>query len=101
MGENESLESDGELDIARAHHVLDLEVFELCRKSQLLDDSCVLPGREPGVFFRLGASANHFSRAKDERSGPGKMVEGSTIARALTVNFCKFRRNFVRDHSKP
>ena len=71
MSENETLESDRKLDVAGPDHVLDLEVFELGRKSQLLDDSGVLPGGEPRVFLRLGTGANHLSGTKDERSGPG------------------------------
>ena len=32
VGEDEALQPDGELDVAGADHVLNLEVFELCLK---------------------------------------------------------------------
>lgn len=38
----EALKPDGESHIARAHDVLDLEVEELGREAELLNDACVL-----------------------------------------------------------
>ena len=59
MGEDESLQPDGELDIARPDHVLDLEVLKFGGKSQLLHDPRVLPGGQPGVLLGLGAGTDH------------------------------------------
>ena len=47
MSEDESLQPDGELDVARPDHVLDLEVFKLGGKSQLLHNSGILSGSKP------------------------------------------------------
>ena len=59
VGENETLQPDGELDVARPDHVLDLEILKFGGKSQLLDDPGVLPGGQPGVLLGLGPSADH------------------------------------------
>ena len=91
VGEDEALQPDGELDVAGADHVLNLEVFELCLKrgfdrfhkkmrviaqnllcpphleTQLLHDPRVLPRSKPRVFLGLGAGANHLARAEYER----------------------------------
>lgn len=45
VGEHQALQSDGELDVTAAHHVLDLEVQELGWEAQLLHHTGVLPGR--------------------------------------------------------
>ena len=59
MSEDESLQPDGELDVARPDHVLDLEVLKFGGKSQLLHDPRVLPGGQPGVLLGLGAGTDH------------------------------------------
>ena len=44
MREDQSLQSDGELHIAAAHHVLNFEVQELGRKTELLHHTSILSG---------------------------------------------------------
>mmetsp|Transcript_30143 Transcript_30143/g.99934 ORF Transcript_30143/g.99934 Transcript_30143/m.99934 type:complete len:279 (+) Transcript_30143:348-1184(+) len=63
----EALEPDGELDIARADHVLDLEVGEARRKIQLLDDPRELARRLPRLLLALCARDDHLARLEDER----------------------------------
>ena len=43
--EDQALEADGELDVAGADHVLDLEVFELGWESEFLDNTSVFSSR--------------------------------------------------------
>lgn len=45
MAASKTLEADGELDIARANDVLDLEIRELCVEPKLLNDPSVFPRR--------------------------------------------------------
>ena len=52
MTRRKALQTDGELDIARADNVLDLEVRELGVKAKLLDDSCVFTRRQARVLER-------------------------------------------------
>ena len=52
MARRKALETDGELDIARADNVLDLEVRELGVKPEFLDDSCVFTRRQARVLER-------------------------------------------------
>lgn len=45
MAARQTLQTDGELDVARAYDVLDLEIRKLCVEPQLLDDSRVFARR--------------------------------------------------------
>ena len=56
MGAGKALETDGELDVARANNVLDLEVGEFGIEAQLLDDARVLARRQLAVGLALGTS---------------------------------------------
>lgn len=44
MREHQSLQPNGELHITTAHHVLNLEVQELGRKTELLYHTCIFSG---------------------------------------------------------
>lgn len=68
---SETLETDRELDVARADDVLDLEVGELGVEAELLDDASVLARRKLRVILRLCAGHDHLSAGKDERRGLG------------------------------
>ena len=50
MTRRKALQTDRELDIARADNVLDLEVREFGVKAKLLDDSCVFTRRKARVL---------------------------------------------------
>ena len=64
----QSLETDRELDITGTDNVLDLEVCELCREAQLLDDTSVLARGQLGVVLRLCSRNDHFTGGKDQSS---------------------------------
>ena len=66
-----TLQTDGELDVARADNVLDLEVGELGIEAELLDDAGVLARGKLRVILRLGTSDDHLAGRKDERSRLG------------------------------
>lgn len=68
---SKTLQTDGELDVARTHNVLDLEVGELGVEAELLNDTGILAGSKLGVIFRLGASDDHLARRKDQSGGLG------------------------------
>jgi hypothetical protein len=53
MARSQTLKSNGELDIARAYNVLNLEVGELRVEPKLLDDARVLARGQPTVVFRF------------------------------------------------
>lgn len=57
----QTLEADGELDVARADNVLDLEVGELGVEAELLDDARILARRQLGVIFRLRTRYDHLA----------------------------------------
>lgn len=63
--QNKTLQSDWKLDVARAHHVLDLEVFKLGRKSELLDYPGIFSSSKTRVLFRLRACAHHLAGTED------------------------------------
>lgn len=44
MCEDQSFQTDGELHITAAHHVLNLKVQELCRKPELLHHTSIFSG---------------------------------------------------------
>lgn len=66
---SQTLEADGELDVARADNVLDLEVGELGIEAELLDDARILARRQLRVILRLCARDDHLARGEDERRG--------------------------------
>ena len=70
MSEDETLESDGELDVTTADHILNLKIFKLCRESKFLHDSGVFPSGKSRVLLRLGSCTHHLPGAEDEGSGP-------------------------------
>ena len=67
MTRSQTLQADGELDIARSHNVLNLEVGELGVESKFLDDPSVLARRQLGIVFRFRSSHHHLTRGEDER----------------------------------
>lgn len=67
----QTLQSDGELNVARADDVLNLEVRELGIEAKFLDDARVLAGRQLRVIFRLGTGDDHLARRKDQGGGLG------------------------------
>lgn len=71
MATRQTLQTDGELDVARADDVLDLEIRELGIEAKFLDDTRVLAGRQLRVIFRLGTGDDHLARGKDQRGGLG------------------------------
>ena len=68
---SKTLETDGELDVARTDDVLDLEVRELGVEAELLDDTSVLARRKLRVIFGLGTGDNHLARGEDQGGGLG------------------------------
>ena len=66
-----TLQTDGELDVARADDVLDLELRELGVEAQLLHDARVLARREARVVLGLRARDDHLARGEDERGRLG------------------------------
>ena len=71
MAARQTLQTDGELDVARADNVLDLKVRKLCVEPQLLDDSRVFARRQFRVVFRLGTRHDHLAGREDECGGLG------------------------------
>lgn len=67
MSRGETLQSDGELDIARSHDVLNFEVGKLGVESELLNDSRVFSRRQLGIILRLGPGDDHLPRGEDQR----------------------------------
>lgn len=71
MARSETLQTNGELDIARADNVLDLEVRELGVEAKLLDDTGVLARRKLRVILGLGTGDDHLAGSEDQGSGLG------------------------------
>lgn len=71
MGAGKTLETDRELDVARANDVLDLEVGELGVEAELLDDARVLARCQLAVGLALCAGDDHLPRGEDQRRGLG------------------------------
>lgn len=61
MLRRQPLQANGELDVAGADDVLDLEVRELRVEAQLLDDTSILPRGQLRVVFRLGTGHDHLA----------------------------------------
>ena len=57
----QTLQTDGELDVARANNVLNLEVGELGTEAELLDDSSIFARSKLGIIFRLCTSHDHLA----------------------------------------
>jgi hypothetical protein len=66
-----TFQANGELDIARADDVLDLEVGELGVETELLNDTSIFARGKLGIILRLGTSDNHLSRREDQSGGLG------------------------------
>jgi hypothetical protein len=66
MFRGKTFETNGELDVARADNVLDLEVGELGIETKLLDDSGILARGKLGVILRFCASDYHLAAGKDQ-----------------------------------
>lgn len=64
-----TLQTDWELDVARADNVLNLEVGELGIEPELLNDTSVLARGKLAVVLRLGAGNDHLARGEDQCSG--------------------------------
>ena len=69
----ETLQSNGELNVARPNNVLYLEIGELGVEAELLDDASVFARGKATVIFRLGTGDNHFARGKDESLNDGQL----------------------------
>ncbi len=69
MAVRKSLKTDGELDVARADDVLDLELRELRVEAKLLNDTRIFARRQPRVILRLRTGDDHLARREDERRG--------------------------------
>ena len=67
----ESLQTNGELDIATANDVLDFEFRKLGVEAELLNNASVLARRQPRVVLRLRARDDHLSRRENQRSRLG------------------------------
>jgi len=57
----QAFQTDGELDVARADNVLDLEVRELRVEAEFLDDTGVLAAGKLAVILGLGTSDDHLA----------------------------------------
>ena len=66
MATSQTLQADGELDVARTHDVLDLEIRELGIETKLLNDTCVFSGSQLRVILRLGTSNHHLAGGEDQ-----------------------------------
>ena len=66
-----TLQTNRELDVARADDVLNLELGELCVEAELLDDTRVLARGEARVVLRLCTSDDHLAGGEDESRGLG------------------------------
>lgn len=69
MARSETLQANGELDVATTDDVLDLEVAELRIEAKLLYDTSVLARGKLRVVLRLGTGHNHLARGKDKSCG--------------------------------
>lgn len=61
MSACKTLETNGELDVARANNVLNFEVGELGIEPELLNDSSIFAGSKLGIIFRFGTSDYHLA----------------------------------------
>lgn len=94
-----TLEADGELDVAGADDVLDLEIRKLGIEAKLLDDAGILARRELGIIFRLGARHDHLAAREDEGSRLGLANAHDHGSEALGVVLLRVRT--AQQHKKP
>ncbi len=71
MARSQPLQTNGELDVARADNVLDLEVGELRVEAELLNDTGIFARCKLRIVLRLGASDNHLAGCEDQSSRLG------------------------------
>ena len=64
---SQTLETDRELDVARADDVLDLEIRKLGVETKLLNDTGILARGKLRVVLRLGAGHDHLAGGEDKR----------------------------------
>ena len=88
MASSKTFQTDGELDVAGADDVLDLEVGELCVEAELLDDTSVLARSELRIILGLGTSDDHLARGKDQSSGLGLADTHDDSGETLGVVLC-------------
>jgi hypothetical protein len=63
------LQTDGELDVARADDVLDLEIGKLGVETKLLDNTRILARSQLRIILGLGTSDDHLARGEDKSGG--------------------------------
>lgn len=66
VGVSQSLQANGELDVATAHDVLNLEFRKLRVEAQLLHDASVFARRQSRVVLGLCTRDDHLARGEDE-----------------------------------
>ena len=68
MATGKTFQANGELDVAGANDILDLEVGELGIETKLLNDTSVLARGKTTIILGLGTSDDHLSASKDQGS---------------------------------
>ncbi len=68
MATSKTFKTDGELDVARANNVLNLEVRELGIEAELLNDTSILARGKLRIILGFCAGHDHLARSKYERS---------------------------------
>lgn len=71
MAAGKAFKTNGELDIARSHNVLDLEIRELGVEAEFLDDASILARGQFGIVLGLCTSDDHLARGEDQSSRLG------------------------------
>lgn len=65
---SKTFKSNWEAHITRANNILNLEIGELARKAQLLNDTSIFTCCQLWIIFRLCSCHYHFARCKDQGS---------------------------------
>lgn len=65
---SKTFKSNWEAHITRANNILNLEIGELARKAQLLNDTSIFTCSQLWIIFRLCSCHYHFARCKDQGS---------------------------------
>lgn len=65
------LQTDGELDVARADDILDFEIGKLGVETKLLDNTRVFARSQLRIILGLGTSNDHLARGEDESGSLG------------------------------
>lgn len=60
------LQTDGELDVARADNILDFEIGKLGVETKLLNNTRILARSQLGIILGLGTSNDHLAGGEDE-----------------------------------